>query len=54
VARPTTAVALPSDLLATKLFAPPARANLVARPRLFERLQAGLREKLTLAFAAVL
>ena len=48
-ARP--AAGLPSDLLATKLFAPPARTNLVARPRLFQRLQAGLRERLTLVAA---
>jgi LuxR family maltose regulon positive regulatory protein len=50
-ARPTAAAAPPSDLLATKLFVPPARANLVVRPRLFARLQAGLREKLTLVAA---
>jgi LuxR family maltose regulon positive regulatory protein len=50
-ARPTAATAVPSGLLATKLFVPPARANLVVRPRLFERLQAGLREKLTLVAA---
>jgi len=50
-ARPIVAAAPPPDLLATKLFAPPARANLVARPRLFERLQAGLREKFTLIAA---
>lgn len=63
---PAQADALPSDqspdpvrpadfplanLLATKLFVPPARANLVARPRLFERIQAGLRDKLTLIAA---
>src|SRR6185295_11987561 len=47
--RPT--VARPSNLLATKLFAPPARANLVVRPRLFERLEAGLHHKLTLIAA---
>ena len=40
-----------ANLLATKLFVPPARANLVARPRLFERIQAGLRDKLTLIAA---
>ena len=64
--KPAPAVALPPDqptatvrpadfllanLLATKLFVPPARANLVARPRLFERVQAGLRDKLTLIAA---
>ncbi|MFN8443170.1 MAG: LuxR C-terminal-related transcriptional regulator [Caldilineaceae bacterium] len=53
--RPTASVR-PADtpfanLLATKLFVPPARANLVARPRLFERVQAGLRDKLTLIAA---
>jgi len=45
------AAALPTDLLATKLFVPPARANLVARPRLFERVEAGLQHKLTLIAA---
>jgi LuxR family transcriptional regulator, maltose regulon positive regulatory protein len=45
------AKASPSNLLATKLFVPPARANLVVRPRLFERLQVGLRDKLTLIVA---
>lgn len=40
-----------AHLLATKFFVPPARANLVERPRLFERLQAGLRHKLTLIAA---
>ncbi len=42
---------LPPHLLATKLYAPPARADLVARPRLFERLSAGLSGKLTLIAA---
>jgi len=45
------AAALPTDLLATKLFVPPARANLIVRPRLFERVEAGLRDKLTLIAA---
>lgn len=40
-----------ANLLATKLFVPPARTNLVARSRLFERLQAGLLDKLTLIAA---
>jgi LuxR family transcriptional regulator, maltose regulon positive regulatory protein len=44
-------VAWPSTLLATKLFVPPARANLVVRPRLFERVDAGLHHKLTLIAA---
>jgi LuxR family maltose regulon positive regulatory protein len=38
-------------LLATKLFVPPPRAELVARPRLVERLNAGLDHKLTLVSA---
>src|SRR6185369_344696 len=42
---------LPSNLLATKLSIPPARAQLVVRPRLFDRLEAGLRGKLTLIAA---
>lgn len=42
---------LPPTLLATKLIVPPARAQLVARPRLFERVAAGLRGKLTLIAA---
>ena len=42
---------LPSHLLATKLSVPPARAQLVERPRLFERLEAGLRGKLILIAA---
>jgi LuxR family maltose regulon positive regulatory protein len=51
-----TATVRPADfplanLLATKLFVPPARSNLVARPRLFERVQAGLLNKLTLIAA---
>jgi LuxR family maltose regulon positive regulatory protein len=50
-ARRAPAAALPTNLLATKLFVPPARANLVVRPRLFERLQAGLQNKLTLIAA---
>jgi LuxR family maltose regulon positive regulatory protein len=51
-----TAIVRPADfplatLLATKLFVPPSRANLVARPRLFARLQTGLLDKLTLIAA---
>ncbi len=38
-------------MIATKLFVPPARANLIVRQRLFERLQAGLQDKLTLIAA---
>jgi LuxR family maltose regulon positive regulatory protein len=40
-----------SPLLATKLYLPPARSNLVPRPRLIERLQAGLKGKLTVLAA---
>ena len=47
----TSPSSLPSHLLATKLSAPPARAQLVPRPRLFERLAAGLQGKLTLIAA---
>src|SRR5262245_61583340 len=50
-ARPAPATALSANLLATKLFVPPARANLVVRQRLFERLEAGLQNKLTLVAA---
>jgi LuxR family transcriptional regulator, maltose regulon positive regulatory protein len=42
---------LPLHLLATKLYAPHARPDLVARPHLFERLTAGLSSKLTLVAA---
>lgn len=44
-------VPLPIPLLATKLFVPPPCPDLVARPRLEERLNAGLRRKLTLLAA---
>ena len=42
-----------APLLATKLYIPPLRPNLVPRPRLIERLNAGLRSdrKLTLISA---
>jgi LuxR family maltose regulon positive regulatory protein len=39
------------QLLATKLYVPPARPQLVTRPRLLERLDAGLTGKLTLLSA---
>ena len=42
---------MPAALLTTKLFFPPARPALVPRPRLVERLQAGLRGPLTLISA---
>src|SRR5689334_11979629 len=48
---PAPAANLPLNLLATKLFVPSARANLVPRPRLFDRLQRGLQGKLTLISA---
>ena len=38
-------------LLTTKLYIPPARPNLAPRPRLTERLKAGLHRKLTLISA---
>src|SRR5690242_12476465 len=43
--------AVPSNLLATKLFVPPARTNLVPRPRLLDRLQQSVQGKLTLICA---
>jgi LuxR family maltose regulon positive regulatory protein len=39
-------------ILTTKLYIPPPRPNLVSRPRLIARLNAGLRHKLTLVSAA--
>ena len=39
------------DIVITKLFIPRPRANLVARPRLHERLNIGLARKLTLIAA---
>ena len=49
---PTTiSQADPPILLATKLNVPPARVQLVVRPRLLERLEVGLRGKLTLIAA---
>ncbi|MEE9617637.1 MAG: hypothetical protein V3T90_11635, partial [Anaerolineae bacterium] len=40
-----------TPLLTTKLYIPPARPELVSRPRLIERLNAGLHRKLTLVSA---
>jgi LuxR family maltose regulon positive regulatory protein len=40
-----------TPLLTTKLYIPPVRPNLVSRPRLIERLNAGLDRKLTLISA---
>lgn len=48
---PIASVAPPAHLLRTKFSAPPTRSLLVARPRLTERLQAGLMGKLTLIAA---
>ncbi|MEZ4678988.1 MAG: hypothetical protein R2932_32715, partial [Caldilineaceae bacterium] len=42
---------MPTPILATKLYTPPPRPNLVIRPRLFERLNAGLHGNLTLISA---
>ena len=42
---------MPTPLLTTKLCIPPPRPNLVPRPRLIERLDAGLHRKLTLVSA---
>ena len=39
------------SLLRTKLYVPPLRPELVSRPRLIERLNAGLHHKLTLISA---
>jgi LuxR family maltose regulon positive regulatory protein len=40
-----------APILATKLYAPPPRPNVVSRPRLIERLDEGLQRKLTLVSA---
>ena len=40
-----------TPLLATKLYLPPLRPNVVHRPRLIARLNAGLHRKLTLIAA---
>ena len=42
---------MPTPILATKLYIPSLRSNLVRRPRLIERLNAGLQRKLTLISA---
>ncbi len=41
-----------TPILATKLYIPPLRLNVVSRPRLFERLHEGLHRKLTLISAS--
>jgi class 3 adenylate cyclase len=48
---PVPAVTPPLQILATKLYAPPPRRQLVARERLLERLRSGLTGKLTLISA---
>src|SRR5215831_18863748 len=40
-----------TPILATKLYIPPPRPNVVLRPRLIERLNEGLQRKLTLISA---
>ena len=42
---------MPTPLLTTKLYIPPPRPGLVSRPRLIERLEAGLHARLTLLSA---
>src|SRR2546426_8251348 len=42
---------MPTPILATKLYLPRLRPNVVSRPRLLERLNAGLHRKLTLIAA---
>ncbi len=42
---------MPTSILATKLYIPPLRPNLVRRPRLIERLNAGVQGRLTLVSA---
>ena len=40
-----------TPILTTKLYIPPPRPNVILRPRLSERLNEGLRRKLTLISA---
>ena len=42
---------MPTPILATKLYPPPARPRFVARPRLMERMNEGMHHKLTLISA---
>src|SRR6266516_7386417 len=42
---------MPTPILATKLYIPPLRPNVVSRPRLLERLNEGLHRKLILISA---
>jgi len=48
----TIASTHPTDLLMTKLYVPPTRLSMVPRPRLTNRLNAGIRSRLTLIVAA--
>jgi ATP/maltotriose-dependent transcriptional regulator MalT len=48
---PGTEVGVPTPILATKLYIPRLRPNMVSRPRLIERLNKGLHGKLTLISA---
>ncbi len=43
---------MPTPILATKLYIPPPRSQVVLRPRLEERLKEGLHRKLTLISAS--
>lgn len=43
--------AMPTPILATKLYAPPAKAMVIRRPRLLDRIRAGREGKLTLMSA---
>ena len=49
--RPGTEAGMPTPILATKLYIPRLRPNVVLRPRLIERLNEGLYRKLTLISA---
>src|SRR6266436_9523242 len=49
--RPGTEAGMPTPILATKLYIPRLRPNVVSRPRLIERLNEGLYRKLTLISA---
>ncbi len=47
----SVASAYHTDLLMTKLYVPPARSSMVSRPRLTDRLNTGVRSRLTLIVA---
>jgi len=42
---------MPTSILATKLYIPPIRSNIVPRPHLSERLNEGIKRKLTIICA---